>query len=63
MADNQTTPGDGTPAADVLDHNRELAKQVQDFARRMREIIHLCDSPGFTAAARRNAIREVARRK
>jgi len=53
---------DGTPIEDVLAHNRELAAQISDLKRRMREIKHMCQAPNFTATARRNAILEIVNR-
>jgi hypothetical protein len=54
---------DGTPIEDILAVKLDLTSQVAELKRRMREIVHLCDSPGFSAAARRNAIREIAKKK
>jgi len=54
---------DDTPVADLVARNNELSAEVAEFRRRMREIAHLCTSPGFTAAARRNAILEIARKR
>jgi hypothetical protein len=59
----QCRAADGTPISDIFEHNRELAAEVAELKRRMREIVSVCQMPGFTAAARRNQILEIARRK
>ena len=54
---------DGTPIKDIETYNRDLVAELKILRRNMREIVRLCDAPGFTAASRRTAIRAVARRE
>jgi uncharacterized protein (DUF488 family) len=54
---------DGTPIEAILEDNKDLRRDVAELKQRMREIVWMCDRAGFTAAARRNAIREIAKKK